>query len=133
MFLLSSAPLCRCIHRQLIHKLHCIKSQINMPQESASCKAGLGTSNGKCFRTLIYFSRSINVQTDEYSRQLHLEVCEWHTSSYPEGQRFEYLWWQIQKVFFLLQKKIINVLFQLKRLSHEIDFKNFDQTLKNLT
>jgi hypothetical protein len=47
----------------------------------------------------MYFSRSINFQTDEYSRQLHLEVCERNTPSYPEGQRFKSPWWQKQKVF----------------------------------
>ncbi len=70
-----------------------------MPHESASCEAGLGTSSRKCFRTLIYFSWSISFQTDEYSSQLHLEVCERNTPSHPEGQRFKSPWWQTQKVF----------------------------------
>jgi hypothetical protein len=61
----------------------------------------------------MYFSQSINVQTDEYSRQLHLEVFERYTPSHPEGQGFKSPWWQKQKSFFQLQKKIINVLFKL--------------------
>jgi hypothetical protein len=45
-----------------------------MPQENASCEAGPGTSIRKCFRTTICFPGSINFQTDEYCRQLHLEI-----------------------------------------------------------
>ncbi len=65
-----------------------------MPLKSASCEAGLGTRIRKSFRSLIYFSWSINFQTDEYSRQLHLEVCKWNASSHlrvsgwnPHGDR----------------------------------------------
>ncbi len=47
-----------------------------MPEENASCEAGPGTSIRKCFKTTIRFPGSINFQTDEYCRQLHLEIRE---------------------------------------------------------
>ncbi len=37
---------------------------------------------------LICFSQSSNFQTDEYCRQMHLEVCEWNTSSAVQTKKF---------------------------------------------
>ncbi len=59
-------------------QLDCIKSKNNMPHENAFCEAGPGTSSRKLSMTPIW-SWSINFKTDEYCRQLHLEVSERNT------------------------------------------------------
>jgi hypothetical protein len=85
-----------------------------MPHENASWEVGPGTSSRKCFRSLMYFSRSINFQTDEYSQLLHLEVCERYTPSHTKVQRFKSPWWQKQKLFFSVAKEDFKCFISIK-------------------
>ncbi len=65
-----------------MHKLETLyKEPEYYAPKSVSWESGPGTSIRKCFTPPIRFSQSSNFQADEYCRQMHLEVCEWNTSS----------------------------------------------------